>query len=537
MNKKIIKHDNKIVKYSNKILTAEENDTLNAVLNGTLVSYSNASITKIPAYLFSENINLATFNAPNVTSVGDYAFNKCSNLSNINLGPLKSIGKYAFYNCSKIKNLDLTQLSGQIPEYAFYNCQELEELNSPLLTRIDQYGIYNCKNIKKIDCPEITYLGYYSCYLLEDLEEVNLPKLSSTDSKVFQYCHKLKEAVFPSLTYAGSYFIAYCNNIEYIYLPLATSLSSYAFYRNENLKTVILDKVTSIGSQALDDCKKLERLIIRNDYSSINFYSGTYGSLDTEFSGKIYFLSHLVETYKSKTNWSTWGDNMRPIYSVNSFDIGSVNQTTNENNETILTAVPNENSRFVGWYNGDYEYTEIVVNQENVNYEDLGITYPLALNDNGYYQNTNNGAHNKFSAGRFKFNIEQENQIVRVSYIQPKTSNYYNYGIIGNIDEAINLDINYKNGTSLKSISNTTGYIIFENLSVGEHFIDIKYVETYGSGSTNPNIFQVKIEVGDLKTVQVPLGELYSTEHEINIGVIDEKTMMPLNLVAAFEEV
>lgn len=521
-----------------KKISSSSGDTLSSALNGTLTSYSNQDITKITPYLFYENTQLETMITPNVTTVGEYAFYNCSALNNLKLGALTSVGKYAFYNCANMPDLDLSQVEGTIGEYAFYNCDALTDLTLLKATYVDDYTFSYCSNIKKIYCPEMKGINSYSFYKLDSVEEIDMPKLTSMDNYGFEYCPNLKKVNFPEMEYPRYYFIAYCNAIEEIYLPKVKSISRYGIYQNTKLKTLIFDSVTSFDMEAMAGCNSLNKLIIRTDSTSISLYNRTdsYGSMPTNFkqnNGKIYLLSHLVDSYKEKTPWNYWAECIRPIFSVNSFDIGTFNQTTNANNETILTAIPNGNTKFTGWYNGDIAEEKVIKSAE---YTPLDVAYPFEINENGYWQNTNQKQGNTISIGRFYFNIEEANQKLTIMYLQSSESGY-DYGVIGNIDTALTQDINATGYMSLKGQTVTTPQeIIIENIGVGQHFIDILYRKD-SSVDNSLDTLQVKVGIDTNKTKQIVLGELYSKERQINIGIVDEKTMLPLNLVATFEEV
>lgn len=526
---------NGLPKYDGESDVGSKADTLSSALTGTLTSYSSQDITKITPYLFYENTRLKTINTPNVTTVGEYAFYNCSALKNLNLGALTSVGAHAFEYCQKIPDLDLSQVEGTIGDKAFYCCYNLTNLTLLKATDIGDKAFYSCDKIKKIYCPELTNFSTYAFSSLDSLEEVDMPKLTSAGSYGFEYCSKLKKVNFPSLTYLNTYFLAYCDSIEEIYLPKVTYTNERALHQNINLKKVIFDNIRSFGAGALSRCSSLEQIIIRTDYDNISYRNenNDNGSFPTDFKGKFFFLSHLVDTYKSNTDWSRYADQIRPIYSTNIIGSGRINQTINESNETILTAISNGNAEFIGWYTGDIAEEKII---EQAEHTSLDVAYPFEINENGYWQNTNQNQHSTVSIGRFNFNIEETNQKLIITYLQSSEANY-DYGVIGNIDTALTQDVNASGYISLKGQTITTPKeIIIENIGIGQHFIDILYRKD-NSANNGLDALQVKVGVDTNKTKQIPSGELYSEERQINIGIVDEKTMLPLNLVATFEVV
>jgi hypothetical protein len=72
------------------------------------------------------------------------------------------------------------------------------------------------------------------------------------------------------------------------------------------------------------------------------------------------------------------------------------------------------------------------------------------------------------------------------------------------------------------------------NLNAQSHFIDVAYTKD-GSAMNGTDTFQIKIEHMSASNMTLsPDAVLLSTETSINIGVVDEQTMEPLNLVAVF---
>ena len=61
---------------------------------------------------------------------------------------------------------------------------------------------------------------------------------------------------------------------------------------------------------------------------------------------------------------------------------------------------------FKGWYNGFVETVRVVISSLPATYEIPQVTYPFELNDDGYYQNTNQKQKNTFEAEYKKDDFE-----------------------------------------------------------------------------------------------------------------------------------
>lgn len=91
-------------------------------------------------------------------------------------------------------------------------------------------------------------------------------------------------------------------------------IGNYAFYICSKLTTADFPMVTTIGGYAFTNCSKLNALALRSQslcsLAHSNSFSGTPISSGT---GYIYVPSSLVDTYKSKTNWSTYATQFRAL--------------------------------------------------------------------------------------------------------------------------------------------------------------------------------------------------------------------------------
>ena len=400
----------------------------------------------------------------------------------------------------------------------FYSCSSLTSIplfNTSKVTNMNQmfYQCYNLKSVPQFDTSNAIDTGYMfgSCSSL-----TNIPQLDTSSATTMYYmfggCSSLTK--IPQLDTSKS------NRMNGMFNNCSKLTNIDITYYNISS--------TTYSANFAYSCSALKSLIIRGFSENYVLSSNSFiGSGIENGTGYIYVPRAMVDTLKSATNWSTYASQIKPIFNYECFGDGIINETINNENETILTA---NGEDFAGWYKGNIIESDV----KKTTYNALDVTYPFVLNENKYYQNTNQSINSSFSIGRFYFDIENEKQKLKITYLQSSEKNY-DYGIIGKVDISLTLDrYEIDSYMNLKGITATTPTeIIIDNVSVGSHFIDIKYIKD-SSSSSGTDTLQVKVEVSTGEFRNVIDGELYSSEPEINLGVINEKTMDITNLIAKF---
>lgn len=127
-----------------------------------------------------------------------------------------------------------------------------------------------------------------------------------------------------------------------------------------------------------------------------------------------------------------------------------------------------------------------------------GVSYGFSLNSNGYYESTNKGVDSSLSLCRVKLNLINTAKII-FTCINYAESNY-DYGVLGKLDTALNTTTNtdstYEKSFKGSSQSEAQTYT-YTSVTMGEHFIDVKYVKD-GSQSSGNDSFQFKIEIQEV---------------------------------------
>lgn len=141
---------------------------------------------------------------------------------------------------------------------------------------------------------ELTTVGFRGFSHCQQLESVDLPELTTIGTHGFNSCAKLKRVEFPKLTTLtpGDNF-TYCYALEYADLGLVTNLPGWSLANCNALVAVVLRKSDGICT-----------LQTTNALSSSKFNDGT---------AFVYVPDHLVEQYKSATNWSTFAEQIKPL--------------------------------------------------------------------------------------------------------------------------------------------------------------------------------------------------------------------------------
>lgn len=381
----------------------------------------------------------------------------------------------------------------------------ITEYTNNRVSIIGMYAFDGCSSLRKVNFQnaiDVKYGAFTAC----ELEELNIPKVETIRERAF-FNAVLSNPIFPKVKTIETLSFGQCDS------------EMLDFY-----------ELTNIKGSAFQTMQKLKKLIIRTD--SVCELKSTQ-AFQNVYNQEIYVPESLLNQYKMATNWASFADKIKPIYKIDLVGNGTIDKK-NVNKETILKAIPNEGQYFIGWYDG-VVVGQLVVGEviEEATYNQLQVTYPLTLNENGYYQNSNQGKSSSYSIGRFNFNIEDETQILRIRYLQ-SSENSYDYGVVGTVDTALAQSTANTGYTTFKGVTTTTEKEVFvSDISVGEHFIDIKYIKD-GSGDTGTDTLQVKVDVIKTNIERVVSGEFKTSKSEINIGIVDEKTMKPVSLVALF---
>ena len=216
------------------------------IIERTISSVYNDRVTMLGTYAFAKCDALTTASFPNVTSISGSTFLFCSQLTTVSFPNATNIGNSAFYNCTSLNTVSFPNVT-DIGQNAFYGCANLTTASFPNATIISTTAFSSCKSLTTVSFPNVTNIGQTAFYGCANLTTASFPKLESIANQAFRYCSHLMSL--------------------YLLASSAVSLGSSVFL---------------------------------NTPMSSSTYTGSFGS--------IYVPASLVDTYKSKTNWSVYAD-------------------------------------------------------------------------------------------------------------------------------------------------------------------------------------------------------------------------------------
>ena len=170
--------------------SGDGNETLSALMDGTITSYSNNTLTKIRDGLFMRCTKLNNINFPNVTNIGSYAFYSCTSLTTVSFPNCITINGNAFESCANITEVNLP-LCTSLGMSAFAYCKKLTNINLPVCTSIANYAFRNCSTLTNVELPMCLTLqsaAFSTCY---ELITVSLSTITSIAAGVFSKCYNL----------------------------------------------------------------------------------------------------------------------------------------------------------------------------------------------------------------------------------------------------------------------------------------------------------------------------------------------------------
>ena len=226
---------------------------LDALIDRSITSITNSTVTSIGNYAFSGCTLLTTAEFPNVTSIGSYAFSYCSKLTTAEFPNVTSIGSYAFSNCTLLTTAKFPNATSI--DSAFYYCTSLTTAKFPNVTSIGSYAFYKCTSLTTAEFPLVTSIDVYAFYKCTSLTTLDFPNVTSIGYRMM-----------------GS-----------------------TFTNCDNLSTFIIRTTSGVCT-----------LVSGDDFFNTPIENSTT-------SGYIYVPDDLVDSYKSATNWSIYASKIKGL--------------------------------------------------------------------------------------------------------------------------------------------------------------------------------------------------------------------------------
>ena len=138
------------------------------IVEGTITSIDDSTITTVKQYAFYMTESLVSVNLPNATLIDQYAFYHCTNLATVNIPNATRVTSYAF-RLTKITNIVLPNV-GELEREVFAYCRSLATIDCHKLTSIEYRALIGCSALKSLiirtmdTIPPLNSSAFSECY-------------------------------------------------------------------------------------------------------------------------------------------------------------------------------------------------------------------------------------------------------------------------------------------------------------------------------------------------------------------------------------
>ena len=238
----------------------EYSENEDAIIGGTIASYTNNRITVIGEYVLAYRDALTTVNFPICTTIGNYAFNGCTRLTTVSFPVCTNIGPYVFYNCIGLTTASFPMCI-DIGMQAFNGCTSLTTANFPACTIINKYAFGGCSYLTTVNFPVCTTISNNAFIGCSRLTTANFPVCTTIGSSAFGTCRTLSSIqlgassvcklsnsnAFSSTPFAG--YSAYFSGTPHIYVP-ASLITAYQSATNWTYFSSYFSTIESLESSS-----------------------------------------------------------------------------------------------------------------------------------------------------------------------------------------------------------------------------------------------------------------------------------------------
>ena len=210
-------------------------------------------------------------------------------------------------------------LHTSVPTYCF-NANWLHALLTEVtlpngITSVDMYGLSGLK-ADVIWNDGLTKINTYGCQSATGITTLP-PYLNDPGSYAFSGCTGLKFEELPQslTTIKQSSVFEKCTGLTKVTCYITNMSGTSVFNACTNLERIIFKKsFSTIGAKVFYGCTKLKAVVFEDTppttLSNTNAFTNTLIASGT---GYIYMPDNLVDSYKSKSNWSTYADQIKPL--------------------------------------------------------------------------------------------------------------------------------------------------------------------------------------------------------------------------------
>ena len=314
-------------------------DLATSIVDRTISTYTNNTISFIGWYAFADCKELRTVNLAQCTEISGLAFYSCVGLTNVYAPNCTKIGQAAFRYDSNLTTIIAPECIS-IEENAFHNCQLLSDINFSKCTQIGSSAFAWCNNLSTCNFPECSMIGratfsscsniiYANLPLIDripeaafldciNLEQINAPLCTSVSWNGFKGCSKLTNINFSLCSILESGAFENCTNLAIVSLPICSSIEQWAFHNCSTLSILSLPKAAYIRSAAFSGCQQLLSVYLLGSsiplLAQSNAFSSTpiagYTSYTSGVLGSIYVRASMLSLFQSATNWVYFSNRM-----------------------------------------------------------------------------------------------------------------------------------------------------------------------------------------------------------------------------------
>lgn len=354
--------------------------------------------------------------------------------------------------------------------------RSITEIKDANVTRISEQALSECIALTTADFPNVTSIGERAFDSCSALITVDFPNATSIGTYAFNKCSALTSVILRNTTMTKLGNTSAFNNTPiksgtgYIYVPLAL-VASYQVASNWSAYASQIRSIEGGISTTIDD-----RIMLRN--STVTIELSWYAPMDNPDAIPIVQVSSENTSIISV-------DNVVVSDNTVSFDVTS-HSTDGTSIVTFIATI------------GDDTYTQTVTITVVESIPECtwtveaveGATYGFELNDDGYYESTNNGVNNSYSLCKVSFYSNGMSNM-KLNCINSGESSY-DFGILSTVDNTLKASSTVDSSNVFKSFkgasSTSVQTVDFGVVAFGYHFIYVKYRKDSSSSSGNDSL-------------------------------------------------
>ena len=127
----------------------EEQAVEDALISGTLTTYTHSRRISLRSHAISSCANLQTVDLPNCTGIAHYVFQDCTSLNYVNLPKIKGLGASTFAGCTILPTIVLPGVMS-VALSSFKGCTSLHTVDLPLASSLASSSFNNTSSLTSL---------------------------------------------------------------------------------------------------------------------------------------------------------------------------------------------------------------------------------------------------------------------------------------------------------------------------------------------------------------------------------------------------